>query len=89
MNKVLTSTISVVVVDRGDRPIDWKLLEVGASVTVELCIEVREDTALQQRIIREINAANNVTWLELFSVSLVQLEVITSSRTMICSVSAK
>ena len=69
MDKVLAGTIAVVVVDRNDGAVDGQLLEVGAAVTVQLGVEVREETALQQRIVGEVDAANNVSRLELDPIS--------------------
>lgn len=65
MDEVLASSISVVVMDGRQGSVDGKLLEVGTSVTVELGIEVRKDTSLQQRVIGEVDTANNMTGLEL------------------------
>lgn len=62
---MLASTIAVVVVPRDARLVDGKLLEVGATVTVQLRVEVREDAALQERVIREVDTANDVAGLEL------------------------
>ena len=47
------------------RAVDGQLFEVGAVVTVELGIEVGEDTALEERVICEVDAAHDVTRLEL------------------------
>lgn len=51
MNEVLSSAISIVVVDRNTRPVDGNLLEVGPAVPVQLCVEVRKDAALEQWIL--------------------------------------
>lgn len=64
-------TITVVVVDGHDGPVDGDLLKVGASVAAQLRVEVREDTALQQRIFAKVEAANNVAGLELGNMSAI------------------
>lgn len=65
MNEILASSIAIVVVNRNDRPVDGKLLKVGATVSVDLSIQVREDAALQQRVLREVDASHNMARLEL------------------------
>lgn len=40
VDKVLSSPISIVVVNRRNRPVDGQLLKVGASVSIQLGIEV-------------------------------------------------
>lgn len=65
VDKHLASTVTLVVVHTSAWPVDWELLKVGISMAVELRIEVREDTALQQRVFAKVNTADNVTGLEL------------------------
>lgn len=65
MNQILTSTISVVIVNRGNRAVDRKLLKVGTSVAVDLGIEIGEDAALQQRVVGEVNPTHDMAWLKL------------------------
>lgn len=60
----LAKAITVVVVDLCARAVDGKLLEVGPTVTVELGVEVGEESTLQQRILAEVNAADDVARLE-------------------------
>lgn len=50
--------------DGHNRTVDGQLLKVRSSVTVDLRVEVREQTALQQRVLREVNTTNNMTRLE-------------------------
>lgn len=47
VNQVLACTITVVVVDGNDWPVDRKLLKVGTAVSVQLSVQVGKDTALQ------------------------------------------
>jgi hypothetical protein len=61
----LSGTITVVVVPRNSWLIDGKLLKVGASVTVELGVSVREKTTLEQRVISEVDATHYMAYLEL------------------------
>lgn len=63
--EVLAGTITVVVVDGNDRAVNGQLLKVGPSVTVDLGIEVREESTLKQRILREVDTTNDVPGLEL------------------------
>jgi hypothetical protein len=72
VNKVLASTIAVVVVNGDHRAIDRKLLEVGTAMAVDLGVKIGEDATLQQRVFSEVNAANNVSRLELCEVSVRQ-----------------
>ena len=51
--------------NRNARLVDGELLEVGSTMTIELGIEIGEQTALEERIICEIDTADNVTRLEL------------------------
>lgn len=64
VDKVLASTVTVVVVDRSTRTVDGQLLKVGTAVAVQLGVKVGEDATLQQRILGEVDTANNVTRLE-------------------------
>jgi hypothetical protein len=89
MNEVLTSSITVVIVDRRQRAVDGELLKVGTAVTVDLGIEVRKDTSLQQRIFSKVNAANNVARLELARLANCRVVCSICQLTMTCSVSAK
>lgn len=47
------------------RLVNWNLLKVRATVAVELRVEVREETALEKRVLGEVDAANDVAGLEL------------------------
>lgn len=47
MDPHLTSAVPVVVVDLRLWPVDWELFKVGASMAVELSVEVTEQTALK------------------------------------------
>jgi hypothetical protein len=47
VDHVLTSAITVIVMDSNSWPVDGDLLKVGSSMAVELSIEVREDTSLK------------------------------------------
>lgn len=64
-DKHLAGAITVVVVDRNARLVDRKLLKVRPAVAVELRVEVREETPLEERILAEVDAANDVPGLEL------------------------
>jgi len=61
----LACAVTVVVVDCDMRLIDRKLLEINIAVAVDLCIEIGEDTALEQGIIAEVDTTNNMAWLKL------------------------
>lgn len=64
VDKVLAGTVTVVVVNGRPRHVDGELLEVGPAVPVQLCIEVRKQAPLKQRILGEVDAAHNVAGLE-------------------------
>lgn len=89
MGRGLTSAITVVVVDRDTRTVDRQLLEVGAVVTVELGIEVGEDTALEEWVICEVDTAHDVSRLELQRGQRLESHSRVRVPTMTCSVSAK
>lgn len=91
MDDVLAGTVTVVVMDGHNRAIDGKLLEVGTAVTVDLSVEIREDSSLKKGILGEVNATNNVSGLELFASQMCYSPCRKDFRrlTMICSVSAK
>lgn len=69
MNVDLAGAVAVVVVHTRNRPVDGNLLKVGAAMAVDLCIQVREDAALKEWIVREIDAADNMTRLKLDEIS--------------------
>lgn len=50
---------------RHARLVDGQLLEVGSAVTVQLGVEVRKETALEKRILGEVNTTDDVARLEL------------------------
>ena len=52
--------VALGVVDRAGRAIDGDLVEVGAAEARELGVEVREQAALQQRVLREVDARHDV-----------------------------
>ena len=83
-----TCSITVVVVDWRAGAVDRELLEVGTTVAVQLSVEVREETALEEGVLGEVDAADDVARLEqrklVFLASDNDLR-----RTMTCSVSAK
>lgn len=62
---MLASTVTVVVVPWDARLVDRELLEVGTVVTVQLRVKVRENAALQKRVIGEVNTTDDVAGLEL------------------------
>jgi hypothetical protein len=68
--------------------VDGELLEVGTAVAVELSVEVGEETALEKRVLGEVDAADDVARLELRKLVLLAGDNGTR-RTMTCSVSAK
>jgi len=65
VNESLTSAITVVVMNWDYRPVNRQLLEVRATVSVQLCIKVGEDTSLQEGIFREVDSSYDVTRLKL------------------------
>ena len=64
MDEALARAITVVVVNRHTWHVDGQLFKVGAAMAVELRIQVREQPALQQRVLREVNAADHMARLE-------------------------
>jgi hypothetical protein len=85
---VHTCSVAVVVVNWCAGTVDGELFEVGTAVTVELGVQIGEETALEEGILGEINAADDMTRLELNKLVL----LVGDDRlrhTMTCSVSAK
>lgn len=65
VDKVLSSTVSIIVVDGHHGTVNGQLLKVGAAVTVDLRVKVREDATLQQGVFGKVDASHNVARLEL------------------------
>lgn len=55
--------------DRNTRAVDGDLFEVGTAMTIQLSVQVGEQTALEQRVIGKVNTADDVAGLELDIVS--------------------
>ncbi len=64
MHGVLVEGIARVVVDLRNRRVDRELVEVGPAEAQELRVLIREEPALQQRIIREVDAGHDVRGAE-------------------------
>lgn len=86
---VCTCSIAVVVVDWDVGTVDWELFKIGASVAIELGVEVGEETALEEGVFGEVDAADDVAWLELRGVRDRFEYGGGGEVTMTCSVSAK
>lgn len=56
--------VSLVVVWRMKRAVDGNFLEIWTTETSELRVEIREETSLQERIVRKVDAWNDVAWME-------------------------
>lgn len=73
--------------------VDGELFEVGAAVAVELGVEVGEETALEEGVVGEVDAADDVAGLELscqyFWTVVMRVRGEEGELTMACSVSAK
>ena len=74
--------------DWNDGTVDWELLKIWAAIPIQLSIEIGEDSSLKQRILGEINSANDMTRLELLDCQLSPISLYWC-HTMTCSVSAK
>jgi hypothetical protein len=61
----LCRSVAVVVVPWDTRLVDRQLLEVWTAVSVELGVEIREDASLEERVLCEVNAPDQVTNLVL------------------------
>jgi hypothetical protein len=57
-DEVLCCAVAVIVVDGDVWPVDRELLEVGAVVPVQLRVEVGEESALEERVVCEVDAAD-------------------------------
>lgn len=51
------------------RTVDRELFKVRSTISVELSVQVREQTALEKRVLGEIDAADDVAGLELFKLA--------------------
>lgn len=69
MDEILSSTVTVVVVDGHNRSIDGELFEVGTAMTVQLSIEVGEDPTLQQGVLGEVDTTHDMAGLELLQLT--------------------
>src|SRR5690606_28924661 len=49
-------TIALIVVHWRDRAIDWYFMKIGSAKTNKVCIGVRKQSSLQQRVVREIDS---------------------------------
>lgn len=58
------------------RTINGELFKVRSAISVELSVQVREQTALEKRVLGEIDAADDVAGLELFQVSNIHYTVV-------------
>ena len=58
-------SVTIVVVPRNARLVNRQLFEVRTVVAVELCIEIRKDATLEERILREVNSSDYMTNLKL------------------------
>ena len=56
--------VPLVVVHGHDRPVDWYFLEIGAAQADKLRIGVGKQPALQQRVVREIDARYHMAYME-------------------------
>src|SRR5690606_30342048 len=50
VNRLAHETVALIIVHRGDRPVNGYLLKVRSPQTDQLCIGIREQAALQQGI---------------------------------------
>lgn len=65
MDEVLAGAVAVVVVDGHRGPVDGELLEVRAAVAVQLGVEIGEDASLEERVLGEVDAPDDVARLKL------------------------
>ena len=56
--------ITLVVVDGRNRTVDWNFMEIGSAQADELRIGIRKQSPLKQGIRGEINAWDNMSWME-------------------------
>lgn len=89
MDEVLACSVSVVIMNWDVGAIDWELLKVGSTMTVQLRVQVRKDSTLKQRILTEVNSTDDMTGLELMRVSMGFRFCFLDELTITCSVSAK
>ena len=64
IDRLAMHRIALVVMKRAHRPVDRNLVEVRAAQAADLRIRVREQTPLQQRIVREIDARHDMPRME-------------------------
>ena len=61
----LASAVAVVVMNGDARAVDGNLFKIRAAMSVELSVQVGEEAALEERILREVDTSNDVAGLEL------------------------
>ncbi|MNT57705.1 hypothetical protein D3C72_1950940 [compost metagenome] len=64
MHDVLVQRITLVVVVRRYRPVDRDLVEVRPTQAADLGIGVREQPALQQRVVGKVDTWHDMAWAE-------------------------
>lgn len=89
MDHILSRAIPLVSVYWHNWTVDGKLLKVGTAMTIELRVEVREYSALKERVVAEVDPTNNMSRLELPEFRHANTKQALLELTMICSVSAK
>ena len=86
----MSRAIPLVSVDWYNWTVDRKLFKIRTAMTIELRIAVRENSALKERVVAEVDTTNNVSRLELPEVrDAIMKHSHCLELTMICSVSAK
>lgn len=65
----LTSSIPSIRMDGHTGPVNGKLLKVGSAVSIDLRVEIREQSSLQKRVLCKVDTAYNMANLILESMS--------------------
>jgi len=65
VDEPLPRTITIIVVDGHAGLVDGDLLEVRSTVAVNLGVDIGEEATLEEGVVGEVDAADNMTWVQL------------------------
>jgi len=65
VDEPLSGTVTVVVVNWNVGLVDRDLLKVGPAVAVDLSVDIREKTALEERVVGEVDTTYNMAGVHL------------------------
>src|SRR5690606_10207774 len=64
VDRLAVDAVALVVMNRGDGPVDRDLVEIGTAEPRKLGVEIGEQPSLEKRVVSEIDARNDVARVE-------------------------